>query len=315
MLKEGRNREVRRLFEALGAMVSRLIRTRYGMIAMPTTLKRGQIVELEAADVDALVASAGLRANGARPMQRHDGRGARNGKGAGPHPAQGRPAKGGKGRRQGFGPPRPPQQARSAMSNGEAHEAGAHAADPSSPRAGKPASSKHVPRPRGWKQRGGPGRPHEGAPRAAHDDARRKPAHAPAHKHAQRPPRQRHNFDEVQPHSNANAAPFGRTTLTVPGAMPRGYGNDAAPRQRSGPRAHKAAQVRARTAGRDAPYPRLDDDAAAYSAPVRPRGVTTTVRTKRRRTEINGTLATADATTQVAPRSEPPHGGGSDDER
>ena len=318
VLKEGRNREVRRLFEALGAMVSRLIRTRYGMIAMPSSLKRGQIVELEAADVDALVVSAGLRANGARPAQRHDVRGAGNGKGKkGPHPAQGRPGKGGKGRRQGFGPPRAAQtqESQPVGSNGEEQDVGTHAAHSPPPRAGKPASSKHAPRPRAWKQRGGPGRPHEAAPRAAHDDARRKPAHPQVHKHAQRPPRQRHNFDEVQPHSNANAAPFGRTTLTVPGAVARGYGNDPAPRQRSGPRAHKATQARARSAGADSPYPRLDDDAAAYSAPVRPRGITTTVRTKRRRTEITGNPATADATPQVAPRSEPPHGGGGDDER
>ena len=46
IIKEGRNREVRRLFEALGLMVSRLIRTRYGTIAMPSRLKRGQTLEL-----------------------------------------------------------------------------------------------------------------------------------------------------------------------------------------------------------------------------------------------------------------------------
>jgi 23S rRNA pseudouridine2605 synthase len=49
VLKEGRNREVRRLFEALGLMVSRLIRTRYGMLAMPASLGRGELTELEPA--------------------------------------------------------------------------------------------------------------------------------------------------------------------------------------------------------------------------------------------------------------------------
>jgi len=56
--------------------------------------------------------------------------------------------------------------------------------------------------------------------------------------HVQRPHRARHNFDEVQPQSNANAAPFGRTTLTVPSHASGGFGKTSGPRQRSGPRAH-----------------------------------------------------------------------------
>jgi 23S rRNA pseudouridine2605 synthase len=60
VLKEGRNREVRRLFEAMGLTVSRLIRTRYGTLAMPSLLKRGDLLELEPADVAAVVQAAGV---------------------------------------------------------------------------------------------------------------------------------------------------------------------------------------------------------------------------------------------------------------
>ena len=62
-LKEGRNREVRRLFEALGLAVSRLIRIRYGRIAMPSVLKRGDVMEMDPQDVNALLRSIGLKAN------------------------------------------------------------------------------------------------------------------------------------------------------------------------------------------------------------------------------------------------------------
>ncbi|MGN6668825.1 MAG: 23S rRNA pseudouridine(2605) synthase RluB, partial [Trinickia sp.] len=60
-LAEGRNREVRRMFEAAGLMVSRLIRTRHGPIALPRGLKRGRWEELEDNQVRSLMASVGLK--------------------------------------------------------------------------------------------------------------------------------------------------------------------------------------------------------------------------------------------------------------
>jgi hypothetical protein len=61
VIKEGRNREVRRLFEALGLTVSRLIRTRYGTIAMPSRIKRSQTLELTPEEVGAVLATAGMK--------------------------------------------------------------------------------------------------------------------------------------------------------------------------------------------------------------------------------------------------------------
>ena len=59
-LAEGRNREVRRLWESQGVMVSRLIRVGYGPIALPPGLRRGQSVELTAAQFAPLYQAAGI---------------------------------------------------------------------------------------------------------------------------------------------------------------------------------------------------------------------------------------------------------------
>jgi 23S rRNA pseudouridine2605 synthase len=57
---EGRNREVRRMFEAVGHAVSRLIRIRYGAMMLPRGLKRGVWLELDERDIGRLTAAAGL---------------------------------------------------------------------------------------------------------------------------------------------------------------------------------------------------------------------------------------------------------------
>jgi 23S rRNA pseudouridine2605 synthase len=69
---EGRNREVRRMFEAVGHAVSRLIRIRYGAMVLPRGLRRGVWVELDPGDIDRLTAAAGLSAKTPeRPVGRH----------------------------------------------------------------------------------------------------------------------------------------------------------------------------------------------------------------------------------------------------
>lgn len=60
VLKEGHKREVRRIFQAAGLLVSRLLRVRYGDIRLPPRIKRGQMLELELPQVNALLASVGL---------------------------------------------------------------------------------------------------------------------------------------------------------------------------------------------------------------------------------------------------------------
>jgi len=76
-ISEGRNREVRRLFESVGHAVSRLIRIRYGAMVLPRGLKRGAWMELDERDIRALFQASGGAAE--RP-----GRANGNGSGKGP---------------------------------------------------------------------------------------------------------------------------------------------------------------------------------------------------------------------------------------
>ena len=67
MLKEGRNRIVRRAFDALGLPVSRLIRVRFGIINLPSRLKRGMTAELGDGEIAQVLDWAGLSVHGGEP--------------------------------------------------------------------------------------------------------------------------------------------------------------------------------------------------------------------------------------------------------
>ncbi|HYD94851.1 MAG TPA: pseudouridine synthase [Noviherbaspirillum sp.] len=79
---EGRNREVRRMFESVGLTVSRLIRTRYGALMLPSGLKRGRWEELDEHAVRDLMAASGLEKAASQGKPRGDRQGGdRNGNG------------------------------------------------------------------------------------------------------------------------------------------------------------------------------------------------------------------------------------------
>jgi 23S rRNA pseudouridine2605 synthase len=74
-IREGRNRLLRRLFEALGLSVSRLMRVRFGSVRLPPQLKRGQFIELSQREVRQLLVSLGLTATQPEsPLNRQDAR-------------------------------------------------------------------------------------------------------------------------------------------------------------------------------------------------------------------------------------------------
>jgi 23S rRNA pseudouridine2605 synthase len=86
---EGRNREVRRMFEAIGLTVSRLIRIRYGAIALPRGLARGRYQELAPEWVQAWVHDLGIGIEEVRQRQGQS-EGGRNGRGRGGRQGPGR---------------------------------------------------------------------------------------------------------------------------------------------------------------------------------------------------------------------------------
>jgi 23S rRNA pseudouridine2605 synthase len=64
VLREGRNREVRRMFETIGVTVSRLMRVRFGPINLPPRIKRGQWLELNEKEIRRLLALLARRLPG-----------------------------------------------------------------------------------------------------------------------------------------------------------------------------------------------------------------------------------------------------------
>jgi len=69
ILREGRNREVRRLFEAFQLPVSRLMRVRFGPVNLPPRVKRGQMLKLESKEIVSILEWAGLEVPRAMPRQ------------------------------------------------------------------------------------------------------------------------------------------------------------------------------------------------------------------------------------------------------
>ena len=74
VIREGRNREIRRLFDALGLRVSRLMRVRFGTLTLPRELRRGQYLEMRRGEVAGLLVELGLEA---APVRTEAARGSR----------------------------------------------------------------------------------------------------------------------------------------------------------------------------------------------------------------------------------------------
>jgi len=70
IVREGRNREVRRLWESQGVQVSRLIRVRYGPVSLPGELRAGRFRDLPHKDIKALYAAVRLSAPQQAPPRR-----------------------------------------------------------------------------------------------------------------------------------------------------------------------------------------------------------------------------------------------------
>jgi 23S rRNA pseudouridine2605 synthase len=91
VIAEGRNREVRRIFESIGMQVSRLIRIRYGAVHLPRGLARGRYQELAPPWVEAWLHDLGI---GTEEVRTRSGPGPRKGGGPNKGPKSNRPGAG-----------------------------------------------------------------------------------------------------------------------------------------------------------------------------------------------------------------------------
>ena len=87
VITEGRYREVRKLFDAVGLTVSRLIRIRYGTVVLPRGLKRGMWVDLSTQDVQLIRQLAGPRP----PRKEREGRDSKEARSSGRNPRHPKP--------------------------------------------------------------------------------------------------------------------------------------------------------------------------------------------------------------------------------
>lgn len=176
VITEGRNREVRKLFDKVGLAVSRLIRIRYGTVVLPRGLKRGAWVELDDQDVRAIRMLASPDQSSRRGVPNEGPRGARPAKGRGQDRGQDRQDRGG--------------EPRGAADRGGRAGEPRIERDPKAPR-GKGAQHGGDRGDRGDRQGARPGGPSAGAPQG--QGGQNRPPRGPRQEGPQgggRPPRQ-----------------------------------------------------------------------------------------------------------------------------
>ena len=247
VLKEGRNREVRRLFEALGLTVSRLIRTRYGTLAMPSKIKRGQTLELTPEEVATVLASAGMKGGGGPRPPKHGGK---------PDPRAGRSAEPGRGPEpyaDGEAAVHGPMDARGDDGDEEEEEVNGNTAEVFERQHGAKAQGfwhgpvlahgaarsgqgGHRSGGQGGRRQGGQGGNRQGQGQASRPHAqggkRRNPNAGPGQAMGQGRPHQGKQRSGFAPATGDDGSPIVRTTLTVPGGIPEGLpGREQRPRK------------------------------------------------------------------------------------